>query len=123
MGLHLQLLASKSPQVRGCRKKLLWSYLSLPSCAGLHLAETTVSGWIQPTRDGLQQRTGHRLKQSLRPSQRGQQEKLSLLKAHFTERLQFDCYQLPAAELDNTWRATHSLHQETSPHIIVLLTV
>lgn len=99
MVLHLQLLASKSPQVRGCRGKLLCSYLSMPSCVGLHLAEITVPGWIKPTRGGLQQRTAHRLKQSLRPSQRGQQEKLPLLKAHFTGRLQFDCYQLPAAEL------------------------
>lgn len=39
MGLHLQLLTSKSPQVRGYRGKLLWSHSSMPGCVGLDLAE------------------------------------------------------------------------------------
>lgn len=66
MGLHLQVLASKSPQVRGCRGKLLWSRLSMPSRVGLDLAE--LHHQAGSSKQGMTHSEGHRLKQSLRPS-------------------------------------------------------
>lgn len=73
-GIVLQLLASKSPQVRGCRGKLLWSHSSMPSCVGLEQQRCTIR--LEPANKGWPTaKDSPQVKQSLRPSQGWQQEK------------------------------------------------